>query len=62
MSFRMQPRRYKMVSDTIGWRLEAKVQELLQAGWEPHGNPFVAGKTIYQALVSQAKIYEDMSR
>lgn len=43
----------KILKAQTSEQLEEKVQELLDAGWEIQGTPFVLGNMIHQALIAE---------
>ena len=46
--------KYKTVQSKTAPELDAKVQEMLDAGWELCGIPYSAGSILHQCLVSGA--------
>jgi hypothetical protein len=53
-------KKYKILKDPLASRLETIVQEHIDSGWQPQGNPFIAGHLICQAMVYIIEINHDL--
>jgi len=54
--------KYRIIKDPIAARLEVRVQDAINGGWQPHGSPFVAGPLICQPMIYCIEVNHDLRR